>query len=94
MDKQILALLIPILALSIPVSAIVLGGLVKIRRLRLEEEKLRLGAGGGGNDQLAAELAQFRQELDEVHERLDFTERLLTQAKEASRLPEPDRPVS
>jgi Tfp pilus assembly protein PilO len=93
MDKGILALLSPILALSIPVSAIILSGMVKIRRLRMEEERMRLDTSGGGNDQLTAEVAQLRRELDEVHERLDFTERLLTQTKDAARLKEPDRPV-
>jgi Tfp pilus assembly protein PilO len=94
MDKGLLALLIVILALSIPVSAIVLSGMVKLRRLRMEEDKLRMDAAAATNsDQLATEVAQLRRELDEVHERLDFTERLLTQTKDQARLKEPDRPA-
>lgn len=45
MDKTI-ALFIPILALSIPVVAIVLGGLQKIAKTRLEETRMRLEAEG------------------------------------------------
>jgi len=41
MDKQSLALLIPILALSIPVLAIVSSALQKVWRLRIEEARVR-----------------------------------------------------
>jgi hypothetical protein len=92
MDKSVLALFIPILALMIPVSAIVIGGLTKIWRLRIEEAKLRAGsAGSHETDDLASQVAQLRKELDEVHERLDFTERLLTQARDPSQLPSPGK---
>jgi hypothetical protein len=33
------------------------------------------------------ELGELRRELEEVHEPLDFTERLLSQARDAERLP-------
>ncbi len=92
MDKSVLALFIPILALAIPVSAVILGGLTRIWRLRVEEAKLRAGSAGSVEaDGLASQVAQLRKELDEVHERLDFTERLLTQAKDPSRLPGPSK---
>ncbi|HXV90260.1 MAG TPA: hypothetical protein VD707_02765 [Gemmatimonadales bacterium] len=83
MDKQVVALLIPILALAIPVSAIVLHGLQRIARIRLEEARLRAGAGGGEGEVAALrdEVAELRRELGEVHERLDFAERLLGQAR-------------
>lgn len=85
MDKQVVALLIPILALAIPVSAIVLHGLQKIARIRLEEARLRAGAGSdGGSGEVAAlrdEVGDLRRELGEVHERLDFAERLLGQGR-------------
>lgn len=42
MNRQVLALPIPILALAIPVAAVILGGLHKIAKLRLEEARLRL----------------------------------------------------
>ena len=96
MNKQILALLIPILALSIPVAAIVLNGLQKLARLRLEEARVRAGAlDHGSQAELAAlreEVAELRGELSDVHERLDFTERLLSQSREAERLP--NRPTA
>jgi hypothetical protein len=87
-----LAVLIPILALAIPVAAIVFSGLEKVWRLRVEEARARLGEreGPGANElaTLRAEVAQMREELDEVQERLDFTERALTQSRERPRLPE------
>lgn len=86
-----LAVLIPLLALSIPVAAIVMHGLEKIWRLRIEEARARGGEldGAGANElaALRAEVAQMRQELDEVQERLDFAERALTQSRERPRLP-------
>jgi len=41
MGRQELALLIPILALAIPVAAVILNGMHKIARLRLEEARIR-----------------------------------------------------
>lgn len=91
MDRHSLALLIPILALSIPVLALVLSGLNKYWQARLEEARLRAGhLGEGGSAEVAdlrAELDQVRRELAEVHERLDFTERLLAQNAPKDRLP-------
>jgi hypothetical protein len=93
MDRHALALLIPILALAIPVTAIVFGGLFKLARLRLEETRIRAGAlPGGAEAELAAlrdEVEGLRQELGEVQERVDFAERLLTRSGEVERLPRP-----
>jgi hypothetical protein len=81
MDARALAILIPIFALAIPVGAIIMGGLIKMKKLSLEEAKVRAqGLGGTGEHelhQLRGEVDQLRSELSEVHERLDFTERLL-----------------
>jgi hypothetical protein len=91
MDKQVIALLIPILALAIPVAGIILYGLGKIARLRLEEARLRAGVLDKGSEgELAAlrdEVGELRRELGDVHERLDFAERLLSQVRELERLP-------
>jgi len=84
------ALLIPILALAIPVSAIILGGLSKIAKTRLEEARIRAGSLGDGAEselaQLRGDVDQLRGELAEVHERLDFTERLLARNADKSAL--------
>lgn len=93
MDRQALALLIPILALCIPVLGIALHGLQKYGQWRLEEARIRAGALGTGAEseigQLRTEFDQVRQELAEIHERLDFTERLLATSAEQDRLPPP-----
>ncbi len=81
MDARALSMLIPIMALAIPVSAIIVGGLSKMWKMRLEEAKLRAGTLDSSAEselaQLRNEMDQVRGELAEVHERLDFTERLL-----------------
>lgn len=91
MDKQALAMLIPIAAMLIPTVAIVMNGLQKVAAMRLEEARARMSVGRDGTEALEAlrgEVAELRHELAEVHERLDFTERMLTQQREAPRLPE------
>lgn len=85
MDKQTMALLIPIIALTIPVVAIIGGSLVKIARFKAEAAR-----GALPNPELDSRLAaledevvSLRQELLETQERLDFTERLLTRQSQA-----------
>lgn len=94
MDRQSLALLIPITAMLIPIAAIVMGGVLKLSRLRLEEAKLRAGAlpdsGLAELDQVRGEMDQLRHELTEVQERLDFAERLLAQRRDQAHLPPGD----
>ena len=87
MDNHSLALLIPILALSIPVAGTIFYGLQKIARIRLEEARLRAGGGvaGGEVTELREEVGELRRELTEVQERLDFAERLLSKAREETR---------
>lgn len=96
MDRQSLALLIPIIALSIPVMAIMMNGFYKIQKARLEEARLRHGAGGpevlDQIDELREELRQVRTELIETQERLDFTERMLASGRSAGSPAEPPRP--
>ncbi|HKI95982.1 MAG TPA: hypothetical protein VJ992_11915 [Gemmatimonadales bacterium] len=94
MDNGTLALLIPVLALSIPVVAVFMNGRVKIAQARAEEARAR--ASGGGDDllpvvdQLRAEMQDMHQELVELQERMDFTERVLTQGRQEGRLPRPE----
>ena len=91
MDKQVIALLIPIFALAIPLAGIIFHGLQKVARMRLEEARVRAGALDKGSGveipALQDEIGEVRRELGEVQERLDFAERLLSQAREGDRLP-------
>jgi hypothetical protein len=91
MDKQVIALLIPIFALAIPLAGIIFHGLQRIARTRLEEARVRVGVLDRGSEaEIAAlrdEVGEVRRELGEVQERLDFAERLLGQAREGERLP-------
>lgn len=89
MDKQALAMLIPIIALSIPVVAIVMNGLIKVARYRA----MGSGEGAGGElpgrvDALEQEVDVLRHELTETNERLDFAERMLAQGDQTRQLPE------
>jgi hypothetical protein len=90
-DKQVVALLIPIVALAIPVASIIFYGLLRLARMRLEEARLRLGSPDKGTEAeitvLREEVGDLRRELSDVQERLDFAERLLSRTREAERLP-------
>lgn len=86
--------LIPIMALAIPVSFIVMHGVKSVWRMRLEEARVRAQAPAiqASSDletleALETEVAELRQELDDVQKRLDFTERLLTDASDCQHLP-------
>ena len=73
-------------------AALALGfGLWAQRRMRREEVGSRTGAvsqeSEGETAALRDEVGDLRRELGEVHERLDFAERLLSQAREGDRLP-------
>ena len=85
--------LLPIMVLGISVAAIVSSSILKVQRLRLEEAKLRAGEPADMND-LARQVSDLQHELAEVHERLDFTERILATVRETPGLPAapPDQP--
>jgi hypothetical protein len=90
MDKQALAVLIPVLALCIPVFAIFFNGLAKVLKAR-GPEPYAVPHLQAQVDELRENLEQVRRELGDVNERLDFTERLLTKERERDRLPGPSR---
>ena len=66
-------------------------GLWAQARIRLGEARSREGTLDKGNEveipALRDEVGEVRRELGEMHERLDFAERLLSQAREADRPP-------
>jgi hypothetical protein len=74
-------------------GALALGfGLWAQGRMRLEEARLREGALDKGSGveipALRDEVGEVRRELGEMQERLDFAERLLSQAREGDRPPD------
>jgi len=77
--RQELALLIPILALAIPVIAVISAGVQKLAKIRLEEARIRFGGGAepGEVQALRGEVDAMRGELIELQERVDFAERML-----------------
>jgi len=79
MGRQELALMIPILALSIPVVAIIFSSMVKMARFRAEAQREALPSPefDARMTALEEEVVSLRHELIETQERLDFTERLL-----------------
>jgi hypothetical protein len=91
MEEQMLLPLIPIFALAIPLAGVVFYGLQKLARTRLEEARLRAGVLDKGSEaEIAAlrdEVGDLRRELSDVQERMDFAERLLSQARGPERLP-------
>ena len=91
MDKQTLAVMIPVIVMLIPLSAVVLNGWQKILKLRIEEAKVRGASPESSHeiDDLRTDLEQVRRELGEVQERLDFAERLLARGAEREKLPPP-----
>jgi uncharacterized SAM-binding protein YcdF (DUF218 family) len=93
MDRHSIALLIPIMALAIPVFAIVFSGLNKLARAKKEAIEAQFGdtaipALEGQLEDLRSEMQDIRRELTDTQERLDFAERLLTQQREQQRLPD------
>jgi len=80
--------LIPIMVLGIAVAAIVSTSILKIQRMRLEEARLRAGDSDDSHD-LARQVAELQRELIEVHERLDFAERMIAQVRERPGLSAP-----
>ncbi len=91
MDKQSLAVMIPVLAVFfigiIAVSKTMIGHAIA-RRIGGE-------SGGDLEQRLAAverELDGLHHELAETHERLDFAERTLARVKDLPRLPEAQGP--
>jgi hypothetical protein len=62
-----------------------MGGLLKLRRLRVEEANLRIHGGQSGSSEeveaLRGDLDTLQRQVSELHERVDFTERLLARGR-------------
>jgi hypothetical protein len=71
------------LAPLIPVTAIIVWGVVKVVKIRAQSLQAGLGPDAAGRlEALENEVGALRQELSEAHERLDFAERLLVKGPE------------
>jgi hypothetical protein len=82
MDRQTLAVFIPILIFTIPVLAVLFNGLTKLARIKAEA---RSSVGGEVLERLhdlETEVQDLRHQLTETQERLDFAERLLAKPKD------------
>lgn len=84
MDKGILALMIPLLALAIGMVAVIAQGAIKLQQ---EKNKGLRNTPGGDTiarvDALEQEVQGLREQLSEAQERIDFAERLLARGREA-----------
>lgn len=93
---EVMPFMIPIMALAIPVAAIVFSGIQKVMKLRIEEARvLRTGDQGdvgGEMEVMRDDIARLQEELADVQERLDFAERALVQREHRPQLP--DGPTS
>ncbi len=79
------------LALMIPITAVITSAWQKTAKMRLEEARLKAGLVDGVDaaevEALRGDVAELRGELDQVQERLDFTERLLVEVRDRQQLP-------
>jgi len=92
MDAGAIAVLIPIVAVGgFFTWMISLSPLGKAFAERLRHGPVPPPQGSAEREELAATVDALRQEVAELAERVDFTERLLTKAREAERLSPPDR---
>jgi Tfp pilus assembly protein PilO len=81
-----LFVLVPIMVLGLGVSAIISSSILKMQRLRFEEAKLRAG-NPADLEEVVRQVSDLQHEMAELQERVDFTERMLAQARETPALP-------
>jgi len=79
----------------IPIFAVFFAGMLALARTPIGRAMAdRIAGGAGADDDTVARVAQLEQEMEQVkgqlvetQERMDFAERMLTQVREAQRLP-------
>ena len=74
------------LAPLIPIAAIIAVAAVKIARLRATPSTSLPADASARLEALEHRVEELQQDLAETHERLDFTERLLSQARDERRI--------
>lgn len=74
------------LAPLIPIAAIIAFAAVKIVKLRTGSSDALPADAAARLEALEHKVERMQQELSETHERLDFAERLLSQARETRRI--------
>jgi uncharacterized protein YceH (UPF0502 family) len=74
------------LAPLIPIAAIIAVAAVKIARLRAPPSASLPADASARLEALEHRVEELQQDLAETHERLDFTERLLSQARDERRI--------
>lgn len=84
MDKQTLAVMIPLFALAIPLLAITFAGLTKLARIRNEQGRVADADAVARLVALEEQVGLLQQHLSETQERLDFAERLLARPRQDS----------
>lgn len=81
-DKQVLAIFIPILIFSTPIVIVIFNGLAKLAKIKADAQ------GNLGSEaveriaELENQMHHVQQQLSETQERLDFAERLLARPKD------------
>ncbi len=89
MDPRAVGALIPIVAIAGFFSLMIARTMSKAYLARLEAQRQAGAGGGSGHDELVAAVDELRQEVAELAERVDFTERLLGQQRGSERLGPP-----
>ncbi len=86
MNAQVLGVMIPLLALAIPVLAVTFWGLTKLASVRAQQRaQLADGDTLQRVEVLEEQVVVLQQQLSETQERLDFAERLLPRPGEEGR---------
>jgi hypothetical protein len=81
-DKQVLAIFIPILIFATPIVIVIFNGLAKLAKIKADSQGSLGGEGMERIAELESQMQHVQQQLSETQERLDFAERLLAKPKD------------